>query len=200
MNNAVNSANNDMRANDLIRFQASIIEATNDAVVALDSSMNVRYCNPAAEQLYGVRLSDVAGKPLAAMHGFAWIHKDDERRCLSDLARHGSWTGEYLHILNNGGQLVVQSTVNILSLEAGGGMVAIIRDVTETKRFELKARKKSEELARANEDLLHFAYAVSHDLQAPLRTIVNFVQLVWEISERKQPDNAPTARSTELAH
>jgi PAS domain S-box-containing protein len=112
------------------------------------------------------------------MHGYAWIHPDDEQRCLSDLARHGSWRGEYIHILNSGYQLVVESTVNMLTPETGGGMVAVIRDVTQTKRLEAKARKRSEELTRANEDLLHFAYAVSHDLQTPLRNIVSFVQLL----------------------
>lgn len=34
------------------------------------------------------------------------------------------------------------------------------------------------ELARANADLLHFAYAVSHDLQTPVRTVTIFSQLL----------------------
>jgi PAS domain S-box-containing protein len=162
----------------LMRLHASIVEATSDAMVVLDSSIKIRYCNAAAERLYGVRLSDVVGKEVTAMHGYAWIHKDDEQRCLSDLARHGSWTGEYIHILNSGSQLVVQSTVNILDPAAGGGMVAVIRDVTERKRSELKSQQQLAALTRANEDLLHFAYAVSHDLQAPLRTVISFVQLL----------------------
>jgi light-regulated signal transduction histidine kinase (bacteriophytochrome) len=36
----------------------------------------------------------------------------------------------------------------------------------------------SNELKRSNEDLERFAYAVSHDLQAPLRTMVSFMQLI----------------------
>jgi PAS domain S-box-containing protein len=163
---------------DLMLLQSSIVEATGDAVVALDSSLNVRYCNASAEQLYGVRLQDVAGKSLAALHGYAWINKGDELRCLTDLARQGSWKGEYIHILNNGSRIVVQSTVNILEPAAGGGMVAVIRDITERKSSELKSTKHSAELTRANEDLLDFAYAVSHDLKTPLRTVVSFVQLL----------------------
>jgi PAS domain S-box-containing protein len=50
-------------------------------------------------------------------------------------------------------------------------MVGIIVDITERKRAE-------ESLLRANEELQHFAYAASHDLQEPLRTITSFSQLL----------------------
>jgi PAS domain S-box-containing protein len=178
MNKALAPVESARRADQLTRLQAKIVETTDDAVVALDSSMNIRYCNAAAEQLYGVRLPDVAGKALAAMHGFAWIKKEDEERFGSDLARQGSWRGEYIHILNNGSRIVVQSTVNVLERSAGGGMVAVIRDVTDRKMCELRWQKQSTELTRANEDLLHFAFAVGHDLGEHLRTVISSVQLL----------------------
>ena len=46
-----------------------------------------------------------------------------------------------------------------------------IRDVTERKRAE-------DELRRSNEDLQQFAYAASHDLQEPLRTVRSYSQLI----------------------
>lgn len=161
-----------------LKFQADILEATHDAVVALDANLCIRYCNAAAEKLYGVRLADVLGQPLPVMHGYAWLAPEDEQRSLSDLRDRGSWKGEYIHILRDGTQLVVYCTVNVLAPEAGGGMVAVIRDITERKRSEMDVRNRTLRLVRANDDLLHFAYAVSHDLQAPLRTITSFSQLL----------------------
>ena len=165
-------------SNKQLKFQADILETTNDAVIALDSDLSIRYCNAAAERMYDARLADVIGKPLTAMHGYAWLAPEDETACLADLTERGSWKGEYIHILKNGSQLVVHCTVNVLAPESGGGMVAVIRDITGRKQAELQRQSQASQLARANEDLLHFAYAVSHDLQAPVRTIVAFSQML----------------------
>lgn len=46
----------------------------------------------------------------------------------------------------------------------------------DEKTFALQA--KVNELARANDDLGQFAYVASHDLKTPLRTIINYLQLL----------------------
>jgi PAS domain S-box-containing protein len=50
------------------------------------------------------------------------------------------------------------------------GVQIIIQEITERKRAERA-------LSRANEDLQQFAYLAAHDLQEPLRIVVNFSQL-----------------------
>jgi PAS domain S-box-containing protein len=50
------------------------------------------------------------------------------------------------------------------------GVQMIIQEITERKRAERA-------LSRANEDLQQFAYLAAHDLQEPLRIVVNFSQL-----------------------
>jgi PAS domain S-box-containing protein len=151
---------------------------TDDTVVAINPSRIVTYINPSAERMYGVQSSDAIGKPLSALHGYAWLNPEDEKRCWADLAQHASWKGEYIHIRNDGVHLIVDSTVNLLSEEFGGGMVGVFRDVSARKRAEFEAFARAAQLTRANEDLTHFAYVVSHDLQAPLRTVVSFSQLL----------------------
>jgi PAS domain S-box-containing protein len=58
-------------------------------------------------------------------------------------------------------------------------------DIRERKITEAELKRKSEELVRANQELEQFAYAASHDLQEPLRTISNFTGLLNKRSSEK---------------
>ncbi|KEO74809.1 sensor histidine kinase [Anditalea andensis] len=87
---------------------------------------------------------------------------------------------------------VVPVLINGIKVQAQAGetfyRLSII-DITQRKQYEkelLKARKEAEEtnkrLREINEELEHFAYTASHDLQAPLNNIGSVISLI----ERKK--------------
>ncbi len=74
--------------------------------------------------------------------------------------------------------------VFILSIlkEEYGKRIKLISELEDSldqvRRTQADLEQKSQELARSNEDLKEFAYAVSHDLQEPLRVVAGFVKLL----------------------
>jgi PAS domain S-box-containing protein len=60
------------------------------------------------------------------------------------------------------------------------GRVSYFHDVTRRARAEAQLREKSDALARSNVDLDMFAYTAAHDLNAPLRRVIGFGDLLKE--------------------
>lgn len=69
-------------------------------------------------------------------------------------------------------------------------MAGTCTDITERKMAALALEKAASELDRSNKDLEQFAYAVSHDLQEPLRMIVSFLQLLEKKYRGKLDESA----------
>ncbi|WP_158860530.1 PAS domain-containing sensor histidine kinase [Lunatibacter salilacus] len=64
------------------------------------------------------------------------------------------------------------------------GIYGVAYDITAVKVAELELKQKARELALSNAELEQFAYAVSHDLQEPLRMVTGFMsQLEFKYSD-----------------
>jgi PAS domain S-box-containing protein len=59
-------------------------------------------------------------------------------------------------------------------------LMGTFQDITARKRAEQQVAHYTEELERSNGELQQFAYAVSHDLKAPLRAVKSFLGLLRE--------------------
>lgn len=67
----------------------------------------------------------------------------------------------------------------------------VLFDITDLKTSaDENLKKMHEDLTRSNNDLMHFAYIVSHDLQEPLRMITSFTQLLQMQYEDALDDKA----------
>jgi PAS domain S-box-containing protein len=144
-------------------------------------------------RIYGYEPGEVALTVTAFLRR---VHSED-RMGLIECLRHAIENREiysYEHRIRraDGVDRIVHSRGEILYDERTGMPVRLIgttQDVTERSRvrrqiqqlnaeLEQRVEERTAELATANRDLEAFAYSVSHDLRAPLRTINGFSRML----------------------
>jgi PAS domain S-box-containing protein len=153
------------------RIRGDMLAQVSDAVVAIDDERRVIYLNAAAERQYGVTASEVLGRKLEQMHSQRWLHPEDEAAQKTALRERGEWRGETLHVLGDGRVVAVETSVSVFRDDAAGGVLAVIRDVTERNRM-LEALKNADRLKD------EFLATLAHELRNPLAPVLNAVQIL----------------------
>jgi len=184
-------------ARDLLQ---TTITSIGDAVITTDTAGRVVFLNPVAQSLTGWTQEQAAGRPLEEVFQIAneqtgAAAENPASRVLREgrtagLANHTELTSK------DGRKIPIDDSAAPIRSAKGliTGVVLIFRDVTQRREAERAERnaaavmaRHSELLERTNAELQHFAYAASHDLREPLRTITAYTQLV-QLRSRLQID------------
>ena len=160
-------------------FSAAVLASVAEAVVVVDAGGRVVFFNAAAQRLYRMAWSDVTGRraaellahPEARRDGGGWTCRPASDRPLLTRHRRGDGTPfdaevSFAPVRDDDGSVV--------------GLAGVVRDVTDLVEAELELRERASRLERSNADLEQFAYAASHDLQEPLRSITMGAETVLE--------------------
>jgi PAS domain S-box-containing protein len=160
------------------RFRA-LVENSSDAICVLDSQGSVLYASASTQRVLGYAPEELVGR-----NAFEMIHPDDAERAATTLLEvvakpRSPVTIEARMPRHNGSWRWVESTIsNLLDEASVGALVLNCRDISERKAADEEKQRVREDLARSNAELQAFAYAATHDLQEPLRTVCAFTELL----------------------
>ncbi len=160
------------------RFRA-LIENGSDAISLLDRDGNVTYASASTARVLGLQPHDLVGRS-----AFELIHPDDFETVQHKLEELRANPLDPVHVrarvLGKDAQWrwMEGTFTNLIDDPDVRAIVANYRDITQQKSAEDQQLKDAQELARYNAELESFAYAATHDLREPLRTVSAFTELL----------------------
>jgi PAS domain S-box-containing protein len=141
-----------------IRFQARLLDAVGQAIIATDPQGRIIYWNRAAEELYGWSKKEVMGRPIVEVTPSEQMLERAEE-IMSELRAGRSWSGEFLVQRKDGSSFPAMVTDTPVHDEQGNlaGIIGVSTDITEIKQME--ELRRSEErfrlLAENAQDLIY---------------------------------------------
>mgnify|MGYP001235058824 CR=1 FL=1 len=125
-----------------LEYNIELLSILKDAVIITDEKFKIRYWNPAAEEIYGWKSSEVMGKTAKDILRTKFIgnEKSDTSKMLNEK---GSYENEFLQFTKKNFPLYISSKIVTITDENGdiNGHISINRDMTSNKNTEKKLKR-----------------------------------------------------------
>ena len=171
-----------------------IIDTAPGAMLVVDALGYIIRANTQTEQIFGYRKDELLGQPVEMLipTRFRMQHQAQRQGFTAEGGRLMKGNGRELFGQHKDGH-EIPLEIGLASLIVGEDRhaIAAITDITERKAaaaeihhlnatLEQQVIERTAELQAANRELESFAYAIAHDLRAPLRAMTGFSQALLE--------------------
>lgn len=170
-----------------------VVEAAPNAMVLVNREGLITLVNKQAEILFGYTREELLKKEIEILipGRVSSHHGKDRNSFFENPKKRPMGIGRELFAKRkNLTEVQVEVSLNPIETAEGQMVLASIVDITERKLQESRIQEKQEELEIKNKELERFAFIASHDLQEPLRTVSNYMQVFKEDYWEKFDDQA----------
>jgi PAS domain S-box-containing protein len=182
----VNDVTQRNEASRKIHFQASLLNAVEQSVIATDKEGRIISWNRFAESLYGWRAEEVVGRYVSEVTP-SKTSQPVAAAIMKRLKSGESWSGEF-EVQRRDGTTFPAYVIDSPILDEDGkimGIVGVSIDMTLRKNAEEAMRVAKEAAEAANEAKTVFLANMSHEIRTPLTAMIGFASLLSRQLEGK---------------
>jgi PAS domain S-box-containing protein len=149
-------------------------------VLAVQRDGKFAYMNDAGIKVFGAsEEAEIIGKPV-----LDFVHEDHKQLVRKRMRRvnrgEAAEPTEQKWVRLDGSVMDMEAVAAPITYLGEPAAQLMLRDITSLKEAERETERRIAELTRSNAELEQFAYSVSHDLRAPLRSIDGFSRILLE--------------------
>ena len=162
-------------------------------MVMVDARGTMTLVNAALCEQFGYSGEELVGQPVELLMALEAreAHQEHRKRFIAKPERRLMFDGRALQGRRKDGSLFpIEVGLNPGTGPDGPFVIAAVVDVSQRQELLAISKRRAQDLWRANQELRHFNYAVSHDLQEPIRNIVAFSELLEQDLGRALPERA----------
>jgi len=175
----------------LTKFEEVVTSAL-DAIVVIDEQGFIVEFNPAAEEIFGFKSSQVVGKDMGEII-VPPQHRDAHKNGMKHYLKTGE--GPVLNqrieidaITADGRSIMIELAIKDSEYPDGRLFFGYMRDITEKKAQEVELIEAKERAEVANRAKASFLAMMSHEIRTPLNGVLGILSLLTE--SVTSPDNA----------
>ncbi|MES2486418.1 MAG: ATP-binding protein, partial [Bacteroidota bacterium] len=160
-----------------------MVQAAPYALAISNKDGSILDVNKKAEQLFGYNEGEMIGRSVSSLVPENMREMWMQRRgsFLNDPETSSySLDDEIMVMRKNGTLFPIEIVLTPIHTDQGVRILSFVIDITARRANEQTIKRQVIELQHKNEELEQFNYISSHDLQEPLRTVSNYIEMLQE--------------------
>src|SRR2546426_5445019 len=128
-----------------------IAETATDAIITIDERSIILFANPAAERIFGYRISEMLGQEVTTLMPtyLREVHRAALRRYLETGQKHTAWSALDLTGLHKSGrEIPLEISLSDHAHDGKRTFTGIVRDLSDRARTDMQLRQTEEKYAR----------------------------------------------------
>ncbi len=157
---------------------ASIVQSSDDAILAKALDGTILSWNGGAERIYGYRADEIIGQPVSILS--PPDRKEDFANIMGRIAL-GERIDHFETVRQRRDGQIIDISLSVSPIRNSAGVVigasSVSRDITDRKQVEREMQEAREKAETANRLQSRFLANMSHELRTPMNSILGMLQL-----------------------